>query len=229
MAHLNTRSTWKKFKSEAEKNQSMLSEYYHVPESEVHLVELDSAADLTKNWNNMGTVAGKTVSIDTVIIDTDGDPNALSGFKKPGSFTAMDTMSLKEKNVGNLILFGCNVGHTDYGGLNLAGQFARRVSGAQVLASDGTVGPTFGELLGWNVFGLFPMGFKSMNDTIFKELRNIMNPDSTRDNNGWLIYQNINGQIEISSSLGKSLTLREMLDILWVEQAYSPADNCDQN
>lgn len=38
-------------------------------------------------------------------------------------------------------------------------------------------------------------------------------PDgSTRNNKGWIIYENIDGRITTSDSLGKNLTLSQMLE-----------------
>jgi len=71
-----------------------------------------------------------------------------------------------------------------------------------VLASDGTVQSH----TRW--FGLGSMEYKSVGDGHFEEQRPY---GSTRDNKGWIVYRYTNNKISTSDSLGKKLTLSQML------------------
>jgi RHS repeat-associated protein len=193
------------WKNEALDDQKRLMEYYGLSESEVILIELNSEADLTNGWNSMGTnTAGDTVSIDAVIINTHANPEALNG--SFGYFDASDIAALDNKDVGTLILYGCNAGHLNYQGTNPASQFAEKVNGAPVLASDGTV------YSNWNIWGLIPMKYSSKNDDTFRKWRNKADPSSTRDNKGWVVYQvDGTGKLNVYPSGIKKMNLQRML------------------
>jgi RHS repeat-associated protein len=143
-------------------------------EGEIILILLTSADDLTNGWNGMGTRAnGDACSIDYVIINTHGDPAGLYGGNDPFTFTTGNIAALDDKSMKGLVLYGCNAGNLDYWGTNPAQAFARKVNGAPVIASDGTV-------YGKNGAG----EYGSRNDNFFQALS-----PSGRDNRGWVMYQ----------------------------------------
>ena len=72
-----------------------------------------------------------------------------------------------------VILLGCNCGHYDYYGSNMAYGFMKKTHGC-VVASDGTV---YSDIL-FN-------GFASIND---KSFRNQRITSSNRDNVGWIVW-----------------------------------------
>ncbi len=108
-----------------------------------------------------------------------------------------------------LFLSGCNAGHLTYKHTNLASQFAKNVKGGKVLASDGT---------DWNggsgCFGLGAWKYESKGDKTWVKTWNKKTPKSTRQNEGWLVYQYKGGNLHVSKSLGRKLTLSQMLDKL---------------
>lgn len=200
------------WKHEALDDQKRLMEFYGLSQAEVNLIEVNSKSDITNGWNSMGKDAsGKSVAIDAVVINTHADPNALAGQDTSGvwwSFDSSDIGSLDNKNLDSLSLYGCNAGHIDYQDTNPASQFAKKVHGAPVLASDGTVYSS------WNAFGLMPMKYTSKNDKTFRTWRNGAAPTSTRDNEGWVVYQYGNEQSYMSASAGKALSVSQMNNLL---------------
>ena len=177
---------------EALADQKELMKQYNLAESQVHLIVLNEKSDLTTGWNAMGTdAAGNAVTIDAVIINTHASPNSLSGFGGifGVSFSIKDISKLDNKDIGVLLIYGCNAGHTDYKDNNVAAAFAKKVNGAPVLASDGTV-------YSWqNPDGSY--SYESRNDKTFIKFRNKVDKNSTRDNQGWVVYQYTNGRISV--------------------------------
>ena len=185
-----------------------MMDYYGLTYDQVHLIAVETKSDLTNGWNSMGVspVTGQTVTIDAVFIDTHGTPEHLSGFSanwwdatffNGERFTIKDIEKLQEKDVGVLIILGCNAGHLDYVGKNVASAFAKKVKGAPVIASDGLAyGRGSGDY------------FDSTNEGGFA---GYLKKNSTRDNSGWVVYQYQHGDLTVSSSLGKSLTVTDML------------------
>ncbi len=183
---------------------------YGLTADQVHMVPVTCNADLEAAWNAMGTENGQSVDIDCVVIKTHANPELFAyGNNSSDTFTISDVQGLDDKDVGTLILCGCNAGNTDYAMNGIAAAFSDKVNGAPVVASDGTVVAT-GDLI---------RPYISRKDDIFKSYLDptsiyftIFNYMFTRDNNGWVIYQN--GQLVPDSSLGKELRIDEMIELL---------------
>ncbi|MBD5537829.1 MAG: hypothetical protein HDQ99_19695, partial [Lachnospiraceae bacterium] len=192
------------WKHEAENDRRQLAEAYGLDSSQVHLVEVTDNQSLTDAWNAMGIENGNIVKIDAVVINTHGSPEDLAYKKKGGEyFTGIKIQALEDKNMGVLILYGCNAGHADFVGTNPASVFSQKVNGAPVLASDGTV------YSGWTIFNWTDRNYSSRADKAFKKYV----PNGTkRKNNGWLIYQYADGNVSVSQSLGKKMSISVMLE-----------------
>jgi len=195
---------------EALADQKELMKQYNLAESQVHLIVLNEKSDLTTGWNAMGTdAAGNAVTIDAVIINTHASPNSLSGFGGifGVSFSIKDISKLDNKDIGVLLIYGCNAGHTDYKDNNVAAAFAKKVNGAPVLASDGTV-------YSWqNPDGSY--SYESRNDKTFIKFRNKVDKNSTRDNQGWVVYQYTNGRISVIPTKIKKLKYGNIQYSMW--------------
>lgn len=160
---------------------------------------MTDSLSLAYGWNEMGYENGTAVDIDVVVINTHATPSALGfGKNSDNKFTVREIQALGDKEVGMLILYGCNAGHTDKWTENVAAEFCRKVNGAPTLANDGTV---FCRVLAT------PYTYESRNDKPFQKLAG----NSNRDNNGWIIYQAINNKNEVSGSIGKDLSITQML------------------
>lgn len=192
------------WEDEAENDRRQLAEAYGLDYSEVHLVKITDNLSLTNAWNAMGIENGNIVKIDAVVINTHGSPVDL-GYKTSGgeNFTDIEIQALKDKNMGALILYGCNVGHADCVGTNPASVFSQKVNGAPVLASDGAVQAqrTF--------FNLTDRKYKSV---ISDNFIRFLPTGTNRDPKGWLIYQYADGNISVSQSLGKEMSISVMLE-----------------
>ena len=189
------------WKNEAIADQKALAQKYGYDISKVHIVPVTSAQELTNGWNGMGTVNGQQVDIDTVVINSHANPYSLS-FGNGNKMTQQNIQNLNNQNVKELVLYGCNAGHMDYSQTNPAAQFAQRVNGAQVLASDGTVYSNSGSEK--------PHTYTGKPDEHFKGyLRN-----GDRDNVGWVEYRYENGRVTTNVVGKKQLYLREMTDYL---------------
>ena len=104
------------WQNEANKDLKALMRYYNLPASKVHLIPISSANDLSTEWDSMqGT-------IDAVVINTHANPNNLSF-----SFGDTEINALQDKEIGALILYGCNAGHLDSSSTNVASIFARKL------------------------------------------------------------------------------------------------------
>lgn len=194
------------WENEAKNDRRQLAEAYGLDYSEIHLVEVTDNQSLTDAWNAMGIENGNIVKIDAVVINTHGSPEDL-GYKTSGgeSFTDIEIQALEDKNMGALILYGCNVGNTDYVGTNPASVFSQKVNEAPVLASDGTV------YSGWTFFNWTDRKYDSRADDTFKDI--VLNGMGIeRDNDGWLIYQYTDGNVSVSQSLGKKMSISVMLE-----------------
>lgn len=186
------------WENEAIADQQALAQRYGYGTDQVHLIPIRSSADLTNGWNGMGTENGNPVDIDTVVINTHGDHEGLYGMR--GNFYAEDIRNLDNQSMNELVLYGCNSGHMDYSGTNPAAEFAQRVDGAQVYASDGTVYSDSGSS--------DPHTYGSRNDDHFRE--QLINGD--RDNLGWIEYRYVNGRIETRVVGDKEMYLTDMTD-----------------
>ncbi len=104
-----------------------------------------------------------------------------------------------------LFLSGCNAGHQDYKYTNLAYYLAQKVNGGKVIACDGTDYHRSGYNTGVEEY-------TSRDDDTWEDWRD--DAKSTRKTNeGWIVYQkDIIGKTRISKSIGKSLTLTDMLN-----------------
>lgn len=183
----------------AKNDQRQLAKQYGCSKEEVHLIPIENGQNLTNGWNSMGTVNGQEVDIDCVVILSHANPNVL-GFENGEAFTKSDIAALENKDVEQLILYGCNSGHTDYSTSNVASTFSKKVNGAPVLASDGTVAP------GLTFFGLTKRKYTSKADSIFNSyLRS-----GKRDNKGWLVYQYEDGKVNITEVGKKKMTVTDM-------------------
>lgn len=187
------------WEDEAINDQIELSQFYGLDMSEVHLIKITDNAGLTNGWNAMGSVNGITVEIDAVVINTHAAPTALAfGGNSDDEFTINEIQALDEKEMGALILYGCNAGHMDYLTNNIAAEFSRKINGAPTLASDGTV---------YSHWQNISYAYGSVNDRIFQSETRY----SGRDNNGWIIYQATDNIIKVFDSLGKALSTTQML------------------
>lgn len=196
------------WEDEAKVDQARLAREYGVDISQVHLVPITNKEELTAGWNAMGYENGQQVDIDAVVIDTHANSSVLGfGDNSPNPYTADDIRNLQDKDIDQLILYGCNAGHSDYVGTNPASEFARKVNGAPVLASDGTV---YGQLSNAD--------YDSRNDNHFRnQLRY-----GDRDNNGWMIYQYMDGEVSVTGGIRKALNVTEMVRILMRRNELCP-------
>lgn len=180
-----------------------IASFYGIDEGDIGTAVVATGDELTTEWGIMGD----SDDIKIVAINSHADQNGL-GFDDFGQYNLSTSAisRLKTKNIDTLFLSGCNAGHLNYKNTNPASQFAMIVEGGQVITSDGTDynGPK------WGFFG--PWEYDSKNDTTFKDIRNKQNSRRKRDNYGWFIYQYTNGEITTSESLGKNLTLTQMLN-----------------
>lgn len=182
---------------EAINDRNQLAREYGLDKSQVHLIKLTDNDSFTDSWNAMGTENGKKVDIDAVVINSHANPHVLAG----GNFSidASDVANLDNKDVGMLTLYGCNAGHADYADENMAAAFARKVNGAPVLASDGTV------YSGSSFLNLTNRNYSSKADEHFRNWA-----ESDRDNRGWLVYQYDGNSVEITEDYGKKYSITEM-------------------
>ena len=185
------------WKNEAKNDRRQLAKQYGYDESKVHLIEITSNSDFKNGWNNMGADGS---DIDTVLINTHGSPYGL-GDNKQFSIDSNYVSQLDDKNAENVILLGCNSGHKDHADNNVASAFARKVNGAPVIASDGTV------YSGLTFFNLTDRSYKSKNDKTYRKHR----VNSRRDNDGWVVYQENNGRVTTTDVDDKKMTVSEMV------------------
>ena len=186
------------WEAEARVDQRQLAQQYHLDESQVHLMPIRNNQELTDGWNGMGTVNGQQVDIDAVVIDTHANHSILGyGNNSNDKLNARNIQALQDKDMDALILYGCNAGHADYFGSNVASEFARRTNGAPVLASDGTV---YGQQRNGD--------YDSRNDDHFRD--QLVN--GNRDNEGWMVYRYRNDRLEVSDGINKGMNVRQMLE-----------------
>lgn len=188
------------WKGEAMADRKALAQKYGYDISKVHMIPMNNKQDLTNGWNGMGTVDGQPVDIDTVVIDSHASPSSLGFGNGSSSMRAQDIQNLNSQDVKELVLYGCNAGHMDYQNTNPAAQFAQRVNGGQVLASDGTVYSTPSGRTDYD---------SRADDTFNRYLRN-----GDRDNLGWVEYTYENGQVQTHVVNDKKMYVTEMTDEL---------------
>jgi len=196
--------------NEALEDQKWAMEFFGLSEDEVQLLKLTCIQDFLDGWDEMAIkVAKGEITLDAIIINTHATPLSLAGKDSSGNWwyiTANEIKDLANVDVGMLIIYGCNAGHFDYVGTNIASLFAEKVNGAPVLASDGTI------ISNWTFFGLFKRQYQSANDRHFQKW--VADKAQERENKGWIIYQKINSKLITSISQGKFLTTTQMFKIL---------------
>ena len=170
------------WKHEAVNDQRQLAKQYGYDTSKVHLIPVTDNDSFTSGWNGMGREGGHSVDIDTVLINSHGSPFGL-GDNKSFDLSTSDIGNLDSKDAENMILLGCNSGNLDYADSNPAAEFARKVNGAPVLASDSTVQS------GGTLFNLTKRSYSSVESDSFRTY------SGDRDNQGWIVYQERNGQV----------------------------------
>ncbi len=189
------------WKNEAVNDRRQLARQYGLDEDQVHLVPIKNDADLSNAWNAMGTENGQQVDIDAVVINTHANNSVLGyGDNSNNQFSAYDVRNLEDKDVGTLILLGCNAGHRDHD--NIAEEFCKKTNGGDVIASDGTV------YSGLTFFNLTDRSYKSKNDKHFRDQRD---SGSKRDNYGWMAYRYEGSTIYITRLDDKKMTVSDMI------------------
>ncbi|QNU65620.1 hypothetical protein EHE19_011875 [Ruminiclostridium herbifermentans] len=118
--------------------------------------------------------------------------------------SCFDISAFDNKNVDKLFLLGCNAGHLDYKDNNVASAFAKKINGGCVIASDGT------NHLSWktNPLGTKYRVYLSKSDIPYK--RQLIK--ESRDNEGWIAYKYVNDKLRVSNSMGKILSLYDILE-----------------
>ena len=170
-----------------------LMEYYGLDESQIHIEEVDDLTEFKDKWNGMGDDA-QTGEIDAVIVIGHSSPNEM-GFESGPNLDINNIVTLEQKFIDVLVLYGCSAGHYDC--YNQAMVFSEVVNGAPVIASDGLV-----EI--WHYKKEFIL--KSVAEGNYLDFLK-----EQRDNMGWLIYQQMAGKAEITALLGKENTLKDLL------------------
>ena len=182
--------------------QKQLAKQYGYDISRVHMIPFSDRQSFEEAWNAMGTENGQKVDIDTVVIESHSNPYVI-GDNQHFQMSTTDIRRLQNKDMDNLILEGCNTGHMDHVGDNVASEFARKTNGAAVLAADGTV--YYGK-------GIFPWSkswYKPKGDQHFRDHR----PEgSKRKADGWVVYRaDENGNITTDKIGKKKMTVTKML------------------
>lgn len=199
----------------ARKDQERLAALYGYSIDQVHLVEISTRQELVDGWNQMGTEGGKPVSIDTVVIMTHADPYEM-GFEGANSIgiSTEDIRNLfHEQSIEDqLILYGCNAGHNDYHGENIGSEFSRKTNGAPVLASDGTV-----------YFDRDTCIYSPGNDESFQYWAG-RKGHGGRDRDGWMIYQQVDGETVVTETGMVRATIVDMVNSLLSYKAKQNAE-----
>ena len=166
----------------------MAEQFYNGNENFIVPIFLNAKTTLTNAWESLGD---DEKNIGYVVISTHGDPISINSDNNGTlpSLHRVDILSLSNKKMFGLVLAVCNAGHLDYD-LNIANAFAKIVSGAPVIASDGTVlvhsdgtiissvQDEYGEI-------------KEINEYEFVKLsaQKIGVDNARTQNRGWIIYQ----------------------------------------
>lgn len=189
----------------ANDNKEKIAAYYGLKSDDIGTAVVSNGNELKHVWNEMSNDKISAVSINTHAAHDYLFPQDVNG--DSDSIGYSDITSFGNKNVNILYLLGCNAGHLDYLGNNVASAFAKIVNGGRVIASDGTnvISTKKGSFL-WNNYNY--RLFNSSNDKPFKNQL----IKGTRDNEGWLVYQYYNNKLRVSKSMGKKLSLSQMLD-----------------
>lgn len=198
------------WENEAKGDRRQLAREYGYDESQVHLIPVTSSSDFENGWNNMGVENGENVDVDTVVLDFHANPDVMGsgGGDDAWYIDKANVAFLQDKDVDNLILLGCNAGHNNHQDDNIASAFAKRVKGAPVIASDGTV------YSGLTLFNLTDKSYHSKGDHSFRKWRDKADPNDKRGNDGWMVYQEDNGNVTAKKVGDKKMTVSEMIEEL---------------
>ena len=189
------------WQDEAVNDRRLLAEQYGLDESQVHIVPVSNNAELTAAWNAMGTENGQTVDIDAVVINSHANHGGLGYNASNDFFDASDVRNLQDKDVGTLVLYGCNAGHRDYQSDNIAVEFSKKVNGADVVASDGTVSMQQADNT-----------YHSNNDRHYRDQRKWFSDLRNRDNYGWQVYRYEDGTVWRTNLNDKEMTVQDMIN-----------------
>ena len=203
------------WENEALADQQMLADQYGYGLDQVHLIPITDNQAMIDGWNGMGTVDGRTVDIDTVVINSHANPYGLGGNTDDFNFDISDINNLDNQSMDQLILYGCNSGHMDYQNENVADAFSRRVDGAPVMASDGSVSMRHSDGTYTSMADNDPFGF-------FYWVENAGSGRTT--NEGWHVYQQVDGETVITPTGMFSLTVVEMINQL---SSYRVKENAE--
>jgi hypothetical protein len=171
--------------------------------SKVHKFKINSVATFKNSWNGMGTVAGKKVKINTVVIYCHGNyraiilqngssTNALSiNGKNSAGKTIGDIRDLKRKKIIDVQLLTCNGGNLIIyfkQKKNLASVLSKKVQDGVVHAYDGNV--SFGKPF-WDIFGK-DIGYSSRLATNQNDFNEILRKYEIQDREpmGKVVYYN---------------------------------------
>lgn len=191
------------WENEALTDQRLLAEKYGYDIDQVHLIPITNDQELTDGWNAMGTVNGERVDIDTVVINTHANPYVLGyGSNSTDRFSTDDAYALQDKTIDELILYGCNAGHRDYADENIANAFSHKVNNAPVMASDGTV---YGQHSDDT--------YEPRNDDEFQRWAEQAG-NGGRDNEGWQVYQQVDGRTVVTNTGIKRATVIAMMKLI---------------
>ena len=206
------------WQGEAESDRQRLADQYGYSIDQVHIRPVTNGQELMDGWNAMGTENGQPVDIDTVVINTHADPYNL-GFGKDefgnsrGVLPVSSVSDLQDQSMDQVILYGCNAGHIDYENENMANAFSHKVNDAPVMASDGTV---YSNPHGW---WKLDYSYEPRNDSKpgpFNDFQDWAGAagNEGRDNEGWQIYQQVDGRTVRTSTGVKDATIDQMRDLI---------------
>ncbi|MCR5795278.1 MAG: DUF6531 domain-containing protein [Solobacterium sp.] len=191
------------WEDEALTDQQLLAERYGYGIDQVHLIPITNDRELTDGWNAMGTENGQPVDIDTVVINTHANPYVLGyGNNSNDQFSVNDAYALDNKSMDELILYGCNAGHRDYADENIANAFSHRTNNAPVMASDGTVYGQYSDDT-----------YVPTNDEEFQYWAEQAG-NGGRDNEGWQVYQQVDGRTVVTNTGVDKATVITMLRLI---------------
>lgn len=200
------------WENEALADQQMLADQYGYGLDQVHLIPITDNQAMIDGWNGMGTVDGRTVDIDTVVINSHANPYGLGGNTNAFDFDTGDIANLDNQSMEQLILYGCNAGHLDYQDENVANAFSQRVDGAPVLASDGSVSMRGAD-----------GRYGSLDSPAFYDWVDLAGSGRTV-NEGWHVYQQVDGETVVISTGMFAATVVQMMDSL---RSYTVKENAE--
>ena len=188
------------FKGEGKKDKKILEKLYGEP---THVIITDTRDSFIDEWNKMGNWNGENVDVSLVVINMHGDPETLSPHSdgSTGYMKATDVTNgtLIPKNVGDIMVLGCNSGHFDHRYSSLANKMLVYNNVNSVIASDGTVRSR-------SLFG----NYKSISDDSF--IKYLWSKKKYRKNIGFIKYTKNNiGELEWEF-LGKKISGKKLYE-----------------